>query len=144
MNTNDRELRIKRIKEMIKQSKGVVNQNTCFIQLPNSFVRRGDLTITEKMVYICLWGYGIDLRPSYPSHDKIAKNLNTSRSTIIRAIISLEDKGGLYVLNRALEKNKAKTTNLYYLAEIDSETGSFKSESLDLIKYLYPDKFVLI
>lgn len=135
---------VEEVRNMVQSSLGVVNSNTCFIQVPNSFIRREDLSINEKMMYMYLWGYGIDRRPSYPSHDKIAKHLNIGRSTVIRTLKTLEEKGGLYILNRYNKETKAKTTNLYYLAEIDNNNGSFIDSSLEIVKRLYPNKIAYI
>lgn len=132
---NEEELR-----QMVADGKRIaLTANTIFIQVPNSFMRNENLTINQKMIYLYLWGYGIDLRPSYPSHATMKKHLGLSKPTIIEILKKLEELGGVYIINRIKKKTKAKTTNLYYLAEIDNKTGCFVDESLQMIRALYPE-----
>ena len=132
------------IKNQILYSNGVINSNNYFTQVPNSFVRNENLTHYEKLLYIYIWGYGGDRRGSYPSHSLMVKHLGFSKSTIKRTLKSLEDKNGLYIINRVKKKTKEKSTNVYYLAEIDLNTGAFVKESLDIVRQLYPNKIIYI
>ena len=113
-----------------------------FIQIENSFINNSQYSIYEKMVYISLCTYAMDKNNCYPSQSTIAKNLNVSRTMVIKAMQGLEEKGGLLIINRKAESNR-KISNLYILAEIDACTGIFMSGSLEEFKQ-YKNKIVVI
>ena len=113
-----------------------------FIQIENSFVNNRKYSIYEKMIYISLCTYAMDKNNCYPSQSTIAKNLNVSRTMVIKAMQGLEEKGGLLIINRKAESNR-KISNLYILAEIDACTGIFIPESLKEFKQ-YKNKIVVI
>ena len=113
-----------------------------FIQIENSFINNSQYSIYEKMVYISLCTYAMDKNNCYPSQSTIAKNLNVSRTMVIKAMQGLEEKGGLLIINRKAESNR-KISNLYILAEIDACTGIFISGSLEEFKQ-YKNKIVVI
>ena len=85
-----------------------------FIQIENSFINNPQYSIYEKMVYMSLCTYAMDKNNCYPSQSKIAKNLNISRTMVIKAMQGLEDKNGLLIINRNAESNR-KISNLYIL-----------------------------
>ena len=113
-----------------------------FIQIENSFINNSQYSIYEKMVYISLCTYAMDKNNCYPSQSTIAKNLNVSRTMVIKAMQGLEEKNGLLIINRKTESNR-KISNLYILAEIDACTGIFISGSLEEFKQ-YKNKIVVI
>ena len=113
-----------------------------FIQIENSFINNCQYSIYEKMIYISLCTYAMDKNNCYPSQSTIAKNLNVSRTMVIKAMQGLEEKGGLLIINRKAESNR-KISNLYILAEIDACTGIFMSGSLEEFKQ-YKNKIVVI
>ena len=113
-----------------------------FIQIENSFINNSQYSIYEKMVYISLCTYTMDKNNCYPSQTTIAKNLNISRTMVIKAMQGLEQKDGLLIINRKAESNR-KISNLYILAEIDACTGIFISGSLEEFKQ-YKNKIVII
>ena len=113
-----------------------------FIQIENSFINNSQYSIYEKMVYISLCTYAMDKNNCYPSQTTIAKNLNISRTMVIKAMQGLEEKNGLLIINRKTESNR-KISNLYILAEIDACTGVFLSASLEEFKQ-YKNKIVVI
>ena len=113
-----------------------------FIQIENSFINNSQYSIYEKMVYMSLCTYAMDKNNCYPSQSKIAKNLNISRTMVIKAMQGLEEKNGLLIINRKTESNR-KISNLYILAEIDACTGIFISGSLEEFKQ-YKNKIVTI
>ena len=113
-----------------------------FIQIENSFINNCQYSIYEKMVYISLCTYAMDKNNCYPSQTTIAKNLNISRTMVIKAMQGLEKKSGLLIINRKAESNR-KISNLYILAEIDACTGIFISGSLEEFKQ-YKNKIVII
>ena len=104
-----------------------------FIQIENSFVNNCQYSIYEKMVYISLCTYAMDKNNCYPSQSTIAKNLNVSRTMVIKAMQGLEEKNGLLIINRKAESNR-KISNLYILSEIDPSSGMFMPESLRKFK----------
>lgn len=143
MNYSEEEKRM--LREMIENSDtGVIAPSSYFIQVPNSFIRNENLSVTEKMMYMYILGFGFDRRGVYPSQTRMMKELGLSRPTIIKTLKSLEEKGGLYIINRYYKNKKEKTTNLYYLCEIDSSTGDFNKKYLDIVKALYPEKKIYI
>ena len=113
-----------------------------FIQIENSFINNSKYSIYEKMVYISLCTYAMDKNNCYPSQTTIAKNLNISRTMVIKAMQGLEEKNGLLIINRKTESNR-KISNLYILAEVDACTGIFIPESLGEFKQ-YKNKIVVI
>ena len=104
-----------------------------FIQIENSFINNSQYNIYEKMVYISLCTYAMDKNNCYPSQSTIAKNLNVSRTMVIKAMQGLEEKNGLLIINRKAESNR-KISNLYILSEIDPSSGMFMPESLRKFK----------
>ena len=100
-----------------------------FIQIENSFINNSQYSVYEKMVYMSLCTYAMNKNNCYPSQSKIAKNLNISRTMVIKAMQGLEEKYGLLIINRKTESNR-KISNLYILSEIDPCSGMFMPESL--------------
>lgn len=113
-----------------------------FIQIENSFINNCQYSIYEKMVYMSLCTYAMDKNNCYPSQTTIAKNLNISRTMVIKAMQGLEQKDGLLIINRKAESNR-KISNLYILSEIDPCSGMFIAESLIEFKQ-YKNKIVVI
>lgn len=129
----------------VEHSNGVVlTQEEIFVQVPNSFIRNPEYSVGEKIVYIYLWGYGINSGKVYPSQNKISKDLGLSKPTVIKILNQLEDKKGILILNRVLKDSKEKTTNLYCLSKINQQNGSFDSSYLDILKTAYPNKCIYI
>lgn len=143
MNSENQE-EIKEVLDRIKKSNGVVTAQNYFVQVPNSFIRNPNLKSKEKLLYIYLWGFGGASMNMYPSQARMKKELGWSIPTIIDTLKSLEEKGGLYIINRVYKSTKEKSTNLYYLAEIDNSTGCFNKKSIKIVKSVYPDKIVFI
>ena len=119
-----------------------VFRKTKFIQIENNFINNPNYNIYEKLVYMSLCTYAMAKNNCYPSQSTIAKNLNVSRTMVIKAMQGLEEKGGLLIINRKAESNR-KISNLYILAEIDACTGIFISGSLEEFKQ-YKNKIVII
>lgn len=120
----------------IKEKEIIDTNNLPFYMLNTNFFRNSkDYTMYEKMVYIDLACYaGKDRNLAYPSIKTIAKDIGASERTVQYAIKSLQDKGGLLVINRVWENN-AKTSNMYILAGIDLETGKFNPRTLDYYRH---------
>ena len=129
-----------------------INNNNSFVYIPRSeifvqtkasFLRNKKYTAYQKTLYQILHSYGIDYRGVYPSHQRLAEELAVSRRMIIKVLNQLEEFGGVYIINRVFEGTKNKSSNLYYLSEID-KSGDFDKESLDIVKIRYPNKTVEI
>lgn len=128
------------LEEAIKYSNGIITPRTYFVQVPNSFIRNPNLTTNEKMMYLYLWGFGGEAMNMYPSQARMERELKLSRPTIIKILKSLEEKGGLYIIQRIRKDTKEKATNLYYLCAIDNNSGDFQKGYLDIIKAYCPNK----
>ena len=110
-----------------------------FIQTKLTFIRNPNYNIYQKMLYQLLHTYGIDKRGVYPSQGKLAKELGISRRKVISTLQELEDLGGVYIINQVFVNTKHKTSNLYYISEIDKE-GNFNKDSLKIVKKMYSNK----
>lgn len=135
---------IEQLKDELARSNGVVTPQNYFVQVPNSFIRNGNIGSDEKLMYIYLWGFGGISKQMYPSQARMIKELGWSKSKVIRVLQTLEAKGGVYILNRVKLEKKEKATNLYYLAEIDTNDGNFQEKSLEKVKVAYPTKIMYI
>lgn len=100
-----------------------------FVQVWNSFWTNKSYTLHEKAVWITLKTFARSQKSCFPSHKTIAEATGVSRSTVIRALEGLVEKGGVIVVQQQTEK-KSLTSNLYYLAKVNSTTGEFIPESL--------------
>ncbi|HHD2971644.1 helix-turn-helix domain-containing protein [Clostridium perfringens] len=89
-----------------------------FTQIPNKLIKLKGLDCTEKMILINFMSYGENI---YPSITRVCKELEISRSTCIRKIKSLQEKGFLEItknksLNGDYDNNSYKVvSNLNYL-----------------------------
>lgn len=72
------------------------------------------LTMTEKFVLIALADYANEAHMCFPAHDKTAKRVAASKSTVQRAVKGLEDKGLLRVVSWH-RPNGSTTSNRYQL-----------------------------
>ena len=135
---------INQLLEKIKQSHGVITPKNYFVQVPNSFVRNNSIDTNQKILYIYLWGFGGESMNMYPSISRINKELGWGKQKIFEVLKKLQGNGGVYIINRRHSKTKEKATNLYYLAEIDSNNGNFIKSSLDIVRTIYPEQSALI
>lgn len=96
--------------------KEVLNEG--FTQIPNKLIKFKGLDCREKMILINFMSYGENI---YPSITRICNELEISRSTCIRKIKSLQEKGFLEItknksLNGDYDNNSYKVvSNLNYL-----------------------------
>lgn len=72
------------------------------------------LTMTEKFVLIALADYANESHMCFPAHEKTAKRVAASKSTVQRAVKGLEDKGLLRVVSWH-RPNGSTTSNRYQL-----------------------------
>jgi biotin operon repressor len=68
-----------------------------FIKLPKSILPRTDLTSTEKLIVCNLMDRSGDHGVAWPGYDRIGKDLGLSRSSVLKAVASLELKGKLTI-----------------------------------------------
>lgn len=73
------------------------------------------LTMTEKFVLIALADYADENNTCFPSYGKTAARVSASKSTVQRAVRSLEEKGFLRVVE-GKRANGSQTSNRYMLA----------------------------
>lgn len=76
--------------------------------------KQAGLTATEKFVLVALADYADDEHTCFPAHQKTADRVSASKSTVQRAIKSLEAKGRLRVIP-GKRANGSATTNRYLL-----------------------------
>lgn len=131
---------MKRILERMDENGGVIAPPNYFTQVPDMFVRRTDLNISEKILFIYIWGYAANKGAAFPSNKRMQEELGMSKNTIIKTLSSLEAKGGIYILNQFKKSNGQQVANLYFLAEVNMQTGEFDSKYLEMNKLLYPEK----
>ena len=81
-----------------------------FTQLPNILIRNKDLTANAKVVYSALLSYAWHNNAVFPGQETLAEEIGSTRSTVNRAIIELEDNGWLEIQRMGQGK-----TNLYIL-----------------------------
>lgn len=133
------------IKDFVLGNEGVLAPQIYFVQVPNEFIRNENIDIKEKMLYIYLLSFASGRYNAYPGLARMQSELGITKKTIIKILKSLEDKEGIYIINRVYKNNiNKKGTNLYYLSEIDNQTGSFRKGSLDIIRGMYPNKMCII
>lgn len=118
-------------------SSGVVSRRSLFIQTENVFINNPRYTVYEKMVYLNLCTYAGRHTMCFPSQETIAKDLGITRMMTSKVLKKLQELGGIYIVNQVKE-NGRKTSNLYFLADIDQVTGDFipNCETIQLGKSL--------
>ena len=131
---------MKKILERMDENGGVIAPPSYFTQVPDMFVRRKDLTVGEKMIFIYIWGYAANKGHAFPSNKRMQEELGMSKNTIIKNINALEAKGGIFIVNQFKKSSGQQVANLYFLAEVNMQTGEFDSKYLDMNKLMYPEK----
>ena len=92
-------------------------RTTKFVMIPQSLARDKTLTHADKIVYMTLCLYTDNTsKQSHPSAQTIADVAGVSRSTVFRALTSLEEAGYVSREHRSYGKGK-RTTNAYYLLD---------------------------
>jgi biotin operon repressor len=132
------------MEELFNESNGVIlKRKDMFVQVPIEFICNPEYKDKSKLLYIYFWSYGItDKRGSYPSHQRIGNDLGWSKSTVIRALKTLQEEGGVYIVNRFMKTDKGtleKTSNLYYLAELERGLFKYDKNILDILNMRYPN-----
>ena len=86
-----------------------------YSQIPNHIIDSEDLKVNEKMILVYLYRCGNQGNAIFPSYNTIAKKCGISRSTTIRAIKSLIDKGAVIKQQRRKSNSYENAANLYIL-----------------------------
>lgn len=113
----------------------IVDLEDPFVQVFNSWWTNPEYTLNEKAVFITLKTYARAKGSCFPSQSSIATVTGISRSTVSKVLNRLEEIGAIVSIERNTETG-GQTSNVYYLAKINSETGRFMSESLDYAREL--------
>src|SRR3712207_4743925 len=86
-----------------------------FTQIPNSILRRPDITLGAKVTYMVLLSYAWQEGSCFPGQDRMAHDMGVSRRSVIIYLQQLQETGLVRVIRRG--KNK---TNLYVLTKSGS------------------------
>jgi len=116
--------------DLLEQAQNRVSRQSYFVIAENAFINNPEYTPVEKMVFLSLCTYAGKRNSCFPGQAGIAKNLGISLRTVNATIKSLNEKGGLLIIQQYTETNR-KTVNSYFLADINQVTGKFDSSSLD-------------
>src|SRR5947209_5984221 len=81
-----------------------------FTQVPNYLLNNAGLTAIAKVVYAKLLSYAWHNNRVYPGQVRMAEEIGSTKSTVNRAIIELENEGWLEVQRRGQGQ-----TNVYVL-----------------------------
>ena len=128
------------LNKLEEDSNGIVVQpNGGFVTTYNSFIRNPNISSNAKILYLYLLGYS-GRGQAFPSVARIEREIGWRRQKITSVTKELEAIGGIYYVNRICRRTKRKSTNLYYLADIDNKTGTFNKDFLDTVKEAYPEK----
>jgi hypothetical protein len=91
-----------------------------FTQIPNTILRRPELSAGAKLTYMVLLSYAWQQDSCFPGQSTLATDLGAGQRSVIRYLRELQQAGLLRVKRRGLGK-----TNLYTLARWE-RTGSAK------------------
>jgi biotin operon repressor len=114
-----------------------------FVKAYNVFLLNPKLTPIEKMLYLALRCYAGKSMVCYPSQARLAKELGIGRDTVNANLIKLQKKNGVYILNQTTEA-KRKTSNLYFLPEINEETGELIETAMMRVAKLFPNPYIYV
>jgi hypothetical protein len=95
-----------------------------FTQVPNVLLR-SPLSANAKVVYAQLLSYAWTNDRCYPGQERMAEDLGSTKSTVNRAILELQETGWLDVERRGQGK-----TNIYTLKYVVSH-GKAKTKTVD-------------
>src|SRR4051812_9169287 len=73
-----------------------------FTQIPNTILRRQELSPGAKLSYVMLLSYAHQKDSCFPGQEKLAEDLGAGRRSVIRYIKELQDSGLLVVKRRGL------------------------------------------
>ena len=86
-----------------------------FTQIPNTILRRPDVTPGAKLTYVVLLSYAWQEDSCFPGQDVLARDTGVSRRSVVTYLQELQEKGLLAVKRRGLGR-----TNIYTLTRWDT------------------------
>ncbi len=90
-----------------------------FTQIPNSILRRPDISPGAKLTYMVLLSYAWQEGSCFPGQERMAEDAGVTDRSIRTYLKELEAKGLLFIKRRGLGK-----TNLYFLPKVRPENIS--------------------
>lgn len=106
-----------------------------FVMAYNSFILNKEYSMQQKILFLALKAHAGANGDCFPGKDLLAEETKTTVKTVARLLKQLEEMDALLIINRRKESNR-KTSNMYILADIDTNTGNFIPSSLDRYRYL--------
>jgi predicted transcriptional regulator len=110
---------------------------TGFFQSPNCIFDVEDLSINEKMCYLYLCRLADGEMKSFPSYATIGIKMSVSKSTAVRSVKSLEQKGYIRVERRKKSKNQ-NLSNIYTLIHPDQVGGYSHTDNTPIVTETTP------
>ena len=90
-----------------------------FTQIPNTILRRPDVTPGAKLTYVMLLSYAWQDDSCFPGQQTLAQDIGVSRRSVVTYLQELQDKGLLLVKRRGLGQ-----TNVYTLTRWDTSRSA--------------------
>ena len=97
-----------------------------FTMMPNSILCNPDLSSHEVRLWGLLYSYFYGDNKIYPGMARLAKEMNCSDDTVLRARKKLEAKGLLSVVRHGYKKTNTYTIHLPKKTETNSDTASVR------------------
>lgn len=114
-----------------------------FVKALNVFLLNPKYKPIEKMLYLALRCYAGKSMMCYPGQTRLAKELNISRMSLSTNLTRLQKIGGVYILNQ-IEENNRKTSNLYFVADLNETTGDFLQNDMMRLAKTFPNPYIHI
>ncbi len=105
-----------------------------FTQIPNTILRRPDITPGAKLTYMVLLSYAWQEGSCFPGQERMAEDMGVSRRSIVTYLQQLEEAGLIVVIRRGLNK-----TNVYVLPK----AGSANFAHQEVQKTAHPEMQIL-
>jgi ElaB/YqjD/DUF883 family membrane-anchored ribosome-binding protein len=84
-----------------------------FTQIPNTVLRRKDLSAGAKLTYMVLLSYAWEKGSCFPGQERLAEDIGAGKRSVIRYVQELQETGLLEIKRRGLGK-----TNVYILKRL--------------------------
>lgn len=106
----------------------------------NDVIERVDMTMAEKMVYICLTRHANKQGQSFPSYRKLAEESRCCKRTVMRAVSKLIEMG-LIILQHRYRENGKQTSNLYTIVKHVTHSVTRKAHKVKDSINTYKDRY---
>ena len=104
-----------------------------FTLIDNTILEDKELSAVHKMIYVALAKFADnDTRACYPSYATLAEQAGCNRSTAIRAMKKLVEKGYVVKAIKSKDGRNAHACNLYILPLLESSANADKVDSTDI------------